>query len=89
MSDDLASDDTESLLPDVPEPPSWYELAVTIPGDSEDQSLPLAPGGAAVASEITLRMPLRAKTLSEAMILAAALGSWTKTPGARAELGPA
>jgi hypothetical protein len=88
MSDDLASGDTESLLPDVPEPPAFHELVVTIPGDGEDQALPLAPGGGAVTSEITLRMPLRSKTLSEAMVLGAALGGWTKIPGARAELRP-
>jgi hypothetical protein len=79
----------DSLLPDLPQPPSFFELAVTIPADGEDGALPLAPGGAAVSPEITLTMQLRARTLSEALILAAALGSWTKVPGARAEVRPA
>jgi hypothetical protein len=82
-------EDVPSLLPDLPEPPSWYELVVTVPGEDDDRSLPLAPNGGAVSSETVLTMQLRAKTLSEAMILAAALGAWTKAPGARAEVRPA
>lgn len=81
--------EAETLLPELPDPPPWWELVVTVPGDLEGESLPLAPAGGAVASEVTLRMPLRARTLSEAMILAASLGAWTKVPGARAEVRPA
>jgi hypothetical protein len=87
MTEDTG-EDVASLLPDIPEPPSWFDLAVTIPGDDDDAGHPLAPNGGAVSSGITLRMPLRAKTLSEALILAAALGSWTKVPGASASVQP-
>lgn len=88
MTEDTG-DGVDSLLPELPDPPSWFELVVTVPDADWDQFLPLAPAGGAVTGESVLRMQLRAKTLSEALILSAALGAWTKAPGARCEVRPA
>jgi hypothetical protein len=84
-----APEDAATLLPDVPELPLTWELVVTVPDDDWERFLPFAPAGGTVTGESVLRLPIRARTLSEAMILAAALGAWTKVPGARAEIGPA
>lgn len=84
-----ATEDAATLLPDVPEPPLSYVLIVTVPDDDWEKFLPFAPAGGTVTGESVLRMPIRARTLSEALILAAALGSWMKIPGARAEIRPA
>lgn len=84
-----APEDAATLLPDVPELPLTFALVVTVPDDDWEKFLPFAPAGGTVTGESVLRLPIKARTLSEAMILAAALGSWTKVPGARAEIGPA
>jgi hypothetical protein len=78
-----------SLLPELPEPPLSFELVVTLPDEDWERFLPLAPNGGTVTGESVLRMPIKAKTLQEAMILGAALGAWTKAPGARCEVRPA
>ncbi len=86
MTEDEAA---ATLLPDLPAPPPLsFELVVTVPDEDWERFLPLAPNGGTVTGESVLRMPIKAKTLSEAMILAAAMGSWTKAPGARAEVHP-
>lgn len=88
MTEDTG-DAAETLLPDLPAPqPLSFELVVTVPDEDWERFLPLAPNGGTVSGESVLRMPIKAKTLQEAMILAAALGSWTKAPGARAEVRP-
>jgi hypothetical protein len=84
-----ATEDAATLLPDVPKPPLSFELVVTVPDEDWEKFLPFAPPGGTVTGESVMRMPIRARTLSEAMILAAALGAWTKVPGARAEVRPA
>lgn len=84
-----APEEAATLLPDVPELPLTFELVVTVPDEDWDRFLPFAPSGGTVTGESVLRMPIKAKTLSEALILAAALGSWTKIPGARCEVRPA
>lgn len=87
MTEDTG-DGVDSLMPDLPDPPSWFELVVTVPDEDWERFLPLAPAGGTVTGESVLRYPLKARTLSEALILAAALGSWTKAPGARCEVRP-
>jgi hypothetical protein len=87
MTEDVAGE-AATLLPDVPEPTLSFELIVTVPDDDWDKFLPFAPAGGTVTGESVLRLPIKARTLSEAMILAAALGAWTKAPGARVEVRP-
>jgi hypothetical protein len=84
-----APEDAATLLPELPELPLSFELTVTVPDDDWEGFLPFPPAGGAVSGESVMRMPIKARTLSEALILAAALGSWTKVPGARAEVRPA
>jgi hypothetical protein len=84
-----APEEAATLLPDVPELPLTFEFTVTVPDEDWDQFLPRPPSGGAVSGETVMRVPLKAKTLSEAMILGASLGAWTKVPGARCEIGPA
>lgn len=88
MTEDPAEGQAATLLPEYPELSLSFELVVTVPDDDWEKFLPMAPPGACVSGESVLRMPIKARTLSEALILAAALGSWTKVPGARAEVGP-
>lgn len=86
MTEDEAA---STLLPDVPQPPVSFELQITVPDEDFDRFLPFPPAGGTVTGESVLRMPIKARDLSEALILAAALGAWVKAPGARCEVRPA
>ena len=81
--------DAAAQLFDLPGPLLSFEMLIAAPDEDWERFLPLAPAGATVTGESIVRMPIRARSLSEALILAAALESWTKVPGARCEVRPA